>query len=67
MSHTINVNHQFCAPRESGGGDRPRNMQLGYEQLSEVQMFRDLDLALDRVKVMSSYTVRVGLSARPTA
>jgi len=37
-----------------------------YGQLSEVQMVRDLDLALDRVKVMSTYTVHVGLPAHPT-
>ena len=37
-----------------------------YGQLSEVQMVRDLDLDLDRVKVMATYTVRVGLPAYPT-
>jgi len=37
-----------------------------YGQLSEVQMVRDLDLDLDRVKVMSTYTVRIGLPVCPT-
>ena len=38
-----------------------------YGQLSEVQMLRDLDLDLEnQFKVMSTYTVRVGLPAGPT-
>jgi len=37
-----------------------------YGQLSEVQMVFDPDLDLDQVKVMSTYTVRVGLPARST-
>jgi len=44
-----------------------------YGQLSEVQMVRDLDLDLgsgqghiSKVKVTSTYTVRVGLLVRPS-
>ena len=37
-----------------------------YGQLSEVQMLHDLDLTLDQVKVMSTYTVHIGLPACST-
>jgi len=38
------VNRQFWAPRESGGGDRPRNVQLW--AIVGSSMVRDLDLDL---------------------
>jgi len=28
MSHTMTINHQFWDPRKTGGGDRPRTVQL---------------------------------------
>jgi len=40
-SHTIIANHQFWAPHENGGGDRPRKVQF-----SELHNLRDLDLHL---------------------
>ena len=43
MSHSITVNHQFWAPDENGGGDRPRKVQFW-----KLQQLRDLDLERGR-------------------
>jgi len=40
-SHTIIISHEFWAPRQSGGGDRPRIVQF-----SQLRKVRDLDLDL---------------------
>jgi len=42
-SHTIIINHQFWAPRQNGGGDRPRKVQF-----LELQKLGDLDLGWGR-------------------
>jgi len=57
-SHTITTNHQFWAPRKSGGGDRRGNVQL-WAIVGSSKAPWPWPWTLDWVKVTSIYTVRV--------